>query len=156
MSTICSDPDVGEPCPERMRESFRIDFRGENHEDVHWLRRHFHQLFRRLRHRKNPTRRRTRKAGDLGHFDLLLGDKEVDDLQHVLQLVHHLRHKDVKSRQPRSDVSKLLHSVPQNLLPRPDLVGAVRPGAPELRHAIIVEKEVLRAGLLGGFQNFDV
>ena len=93
----------------------------------------------------NPTRRRTRKAGDLGHFDLLLGDKEVDNLQHVLQLLHHLRHKDAKSRQPRSDVSKLPHSVPQNLLLRPDLVEAVRP-----RHAIVVEKEVLRAGLLMG------
>ena len=34
-----------------------------------------HQLFRRLRHRKYPTRRRTGRAGDLGHFDLCTGTK---------------------------------------------------------------------------------
>ena len=81
--------------------------------------------------------------GDLGHFDLLRRDEEIDDLQHILQLVHHLRHNSVKSRQQRSDVSRLLHGVPQNPLLRPDLVEAVRPGAPKLQHTVVVVKRAL-------------
>ena len=49
------------------------------------------------------------------------------------------------------------HDVPRDSLLRPDAGEAVRPRAAELWHAVIVvEEEVLRAGLLGGgcFRNF--
>ena len=60
---------------------------------------------------------RTRRRGGWERLEILgksiscTGTKGVDDLQHILQLVHHLRHRDVESR---------LHGVPQNPLLRPD------------------------------------
>ena len=48
-------------------------------------------------------------------------------------------------------VNDLLHDSPRDSLLRPDTREAVRPRAPELRHAVIVvEAEVPRAGLRGG------
>ena len=94
--------------------------------------------------------RRTRRGG---------GHEDVDDLQHILQLVHHLRHRGVKSRQPKNDVTSLLHGAPQNPLLRiRHGCQPVWPGATELRHADDVEVIVPRAGLLrsGFFRNSAV
>ena len=52
--------------------------------------RHFHQLFRQLR-LKNRTVR-DGELWDLGHCDDMLGDRSVEELEEVHQLVHHLRH----------------------------------------------------------------
>ena len=60
----------------------------------------------------------------------------------------HQRHSNVEHR--INGVNNPAHHVPLNLLLRPDLEEPVRPRTPELRHATVVKKEVLRAGLLGG------
>ena len=64
----------------------------------------------------------------------------------------------MEKRDDRHRVGDLLHSAPRDSPLRPDVDETVRPRAPELRHAVVVEKEVLRAGLLGGgcLRNFAV
>ena len=79
--------------------------------------RHFHQLFRQLR-----LESRTVRDGvlwDLGHCDDLLGDRSVEGLEDVHQLVHHLRHWYVEDLYHWSKVGKLLHGVPLDPLLRP-------------------------------------
>ena len=85
---------------------------------------------------------------DLGHFDDLLDVRQlvVEDLQHFHHGVHQLRLKSVEKRDDGCRVDDLLHDAPRDSLRR----QPVRPRAPELQHAIVVEEEVLRAGLLGG------
>ena len=65
----------------------------------------------------------------------------------------------MEKREDRCRVDDLLHDVPRDSLLRPDASEAIRPRAPELRHAVVVvEVEVPRAGLLGGgcLRNFAV
>ena len=67
----------------------------------------------------------------------------------VRQLFHHLRHRVVEKRHQRDCVDDLLHGAPQIPLLRSG--QPVRPGAPELRHTVIVvEREVLCCQALGG------
>ena len=61
-----------------------------------------------------------------------------------------LRHRHVEELNNGHSIDSLLHDAPRDSLLRPDVNETVRPRAPELRHAIVVEEEVLRAGLLGG------
>ena len=48
------------------------------------------------------------------------------------------------------NIDNLLHDAPRDSLLRPDVDETVRPRAPELRRAVVVEVEVPRAGLLLG------
>ena len=111
-------------------------------------RRHFNQLFRQLRFTNRESRRDVVNE-DLGHFNNLLVNRDVQELVDLHQLFSHQRHLNIERRQ----------DAPLNPLLRPDLVEAVRPGAPELLHTVVVvERKVLCAGLLGEecFRNFAV
>ena len=102
-------------------------------------RRHVHQLFRQLR-LANCRSQGDVLRQDLGHFDNLLGIRErPKELQEIWQLLHHLRRRIIECRQ-RGDVDNLLHGAPLYPLLRPDVVEAVIPGAPELRHTVIIIK----------------
>ena len=70
----------------------------------------------------------------------------VNDLPHF----HHLRLRGVEERDDRRTVDDLLHAALRDSLLRSDVSETVRPGAPELRHAVVVEEAVLRVGLLEG------
>ena len=107
----------------------------------------FHQLWL-----TTQASRRDVLEDDLGHVDNLLGirTQRIEETEDVHQLFAHQRHRDVKNRQRRRGVDDLVHGVLLNPLLRPDLVEAVSPGAPELRHTVVVvERKVLCAGLLG-------
>ena len=70
-------------------------------------RRRYHQLFHRLRRTKDCAS----SAGwthDLGHFDNLLGNREVERCEKVHQLFYHLRHNVVEQRDQRHRVDDLL------------------------------------------------
>ena len=77
----------------------------------------------------------------------LFRTQRIEETEDVHHLFPHQRHRDIKNRQRRRGVDDLVHWVLLDPLLRPDLVEAVRPGAPELRHTVVVvEREVLCAG----------
>ena len=144
-----------------MRNWIAVDLLGNPLFEEVENRRHFHQLFRQLRV-ATQTSRRNFVRQDLRHSDDLLGNRREcgEELHEVRQLFHHLRHRVVEKRHQRNSVDDLLHGAPQNPLLRSGQGNdPVRPGAPELRHTVIVvEREVLCAGLLGEecFRNLAV
>ena len=93
----------------------RVDWQGKRHES-----RHFHQLFHQLRF-ANDRSHRDVLGQDLGHFDDLfgIGHERVEELEHVWQLVHHLRHRCIENLHHQSHTHKvdnMLHSVSQDPL----------------------------------------
>ena len=110
---------------------------------------HFHQLFRQLRLANRGSRRHAFND-DLGCVNNLLGNRRerVEELEHVHQLSHHQRNRNVKRRHDQRTVVDLFHGVPLNPLLRPDLEEPVRLRSPEF-FLVQIEEEVLRAWLLG-------
>ena len=102
-------------------------------------RRHFHQLFRRLRVTKNRKRvneaaRKPATTLDLGRFD---------------NLSHHQRHRSVENRQ-KGVVDDLLHGAPlYPLLWPPRLTQTGWPGTPGRHHVFVGELIVLGACRVG-------
>ena len=77
------------------------------------FRRHFRQLFHQLRSTQNRAQRDVLGV-DLGHFNNRLGNgrEPVEELEHVLQLFHRLRHRIVEKRHHRDCVDDLFHGAP--------------------------------------------
>ena len=120
---------------ERLRDDVSHDLRHfhlvlhTRHKNVsRGRRRHVHQLFRQLRITYQASRRDVLED-DLGHFNNLLGNrhKRIDEPEHIHQLFHHQRHRNIKRREPKNGVDDLFHGVPLNLLLRPDLGEPVKP-----------------------------
>ena len=114
----------------------------------HW---HVHQLFHHLRLAGHGAQRDPVVEVGRGHSDNLLDRGRLvgasEDLHHH---VHHLRHSNIKDRHRRHGHLDLRHAAPLNPLLRSGHGSQpVWPRAPELRHAVIVEEEVMRARLLG-------
>ena len=129
MSTICSDPDAVEPCPERIPRS-------SHRKCVPRVCRHFHQLFRQLRVTQNSGSHRDIVEQDLGYFDNLLRIRRerVEEAYDVRQLFHHLRHRCIENLHHGSkahEVDNVLHGVPLDSLLRPRVRD--RPQAAPLR-----------------------
>ena len=107
--------------------------------------RHFHQLFRRLRLRSRSTRR-TRRTGDRGHFDNLLGHRAIQHPQGVRHVVHRLRHRKIEDLHERADGAEIFHDVPHHLvLPASDL----RQRCWQAPAGLFFEAEELRLGCGG-------
>ena len=88
-------------------------------------RRHFHQLFYQLRITQNRAHRDVRSK-DLGHISNPLGNgrEPVEELEHVLQLFHRLRHRRVENLhhgRKADEIDNVLHGVPLNPFLRPGL-----------------------------------
>ena len=88
---------------------------------VPWLRRHCH-----LR-RTEDCASTPWWTHDLGNFDNLLGNTEIERCEKVHQLFHHLRHNVVKQRDQRHRVDDLLHSALLKPLLRPHIHERRRP-----------------------------
>ena len=76
--------------------------------------RHFRQLFYQLRSTQNRAHRDVLGV-DLRHFDNRLGNGRQtrgEELEHVLQLFHRLRHRIVEKRHQRDCVDDLFHGAP--------------------------------------------
>ena len=58
---------------------------------------------------------------DLGHFNNLLGHRDVQELVDLHQLLSHQRHKNIERRQEGRGVANLFHGVPVYTLLRPHL-----------------------------------
>ena len=80
----------------------------------------------------------TEVRGGMRYVDNLLGNRRehVEEVEHVHQLFHHQRHRNVKRRHDQRAVDDLHHGAPLISLLRPDLAKLVRPRSPELRHAV--------------------
>ena len=109
---------------------------------------HFHQLFRELRLTEDRTLR-DGVLGDLGHVDNLLGHRVVEELEHVHQLVHHLRHRSVEIEHRHGDkgLDHLLRGVPLDPLLRPPRLDQT--GRPQPAGLFLKELEELRLGRRG-------
>ena len=84
------------------------DARGRQHGQ------HFHQLFRRLRHRNQGTSRNDIYE-KLRHFDNLHGHWALRNPQGIQHVVHHLRQRKIKNLHQRCKLAKNLHDVPFHL-----------------------------------------
>ena len=69
-----------------------------------------------------------RRARDLGHFDNLHGNREIQDPQGVCNVSTHLRHRKIKNLHQRCKLTEILNDVPHHLvLPATSDRGAGRP-----------------------------
>ena len=75
-------------------------------------RRHFHQLFCRLLSEAHTAPAMTGWRWDLGHFDDLLGNVNIELPAHLHQLVVHLQHRNIKRRHDERVVDDLFHGAP--------------------------------------------
>ena len=99
-----------------------MDLRSETHKNVHWLRRHIHQLFRHLRRTTLHNTLRNSVKQDLWHFDNRLGNhRQVrgTELSDVRQLFHHLQHRNIETLDDFVPDA----CVPLQLLPRQRPIG---------------------------------
>ena len=116
--------------------------------------RHFHQLFRHLLHRETPAPATTARRRDLGHFDNLLGNEQVEVPERLHQLVHplfaHPWHRSIENLDHGHHVGDVLHSAQHCGLLRPTRLGQT--GRPQPPHGIFLveqpEECLGRRGLL--------
>ena len=77
--------------------------------------RHFHQLFRRLHHGNPAPATATARRRDLGHFDNLLGDVQIEVPERFHhQLVPTLRHRSNEDLHEGTRLNPVHHNVPLN------------------------------------------
>ena len=113
--------------------------------------RHFHQLFHHLLHRETPAPAMTARRRDLGHFDNLLRNEQVEmpeRLQHPL--FAHLRHRSIKNLDHGHHVGNVLHGAQLDPLQRPTRLGQTGRPQPPLGIFLVEQPEECRGrrGLL--------